>query len=233
VATSETKYRIIKLRGSDEGVSWLMSAFYSDIKVKEFNRYTVLKNLDQGPLKLFAGGSLDGRKGVAMALHSLAQAKMKGVKFSYRLGGKGPESRYLQQLAIHLGLRDEILFGDALSGEDYLKELGATHIYLLPSLRESAGLTMMEAMLAGCVPIVADCGGPAAIVTDECGYKLLPLNRKKFIDDLAKIIIAIDQDRNIIKSKGIAAVKRIATSFTEENYRSVVNSMYRSVIKTN
>lgn len=51
----------------------------------------------------------------------------------------------------------------------YWKELAASHVFLLPSLGESSGLTMMEAMLAGCAPFVADCGGPAHIVTEACG----------------------------------------------------------------
>jgi glycosyltransferase involved in cell wall biosynthesis len=46
-------------------------------------------------------------------------------------------------------------------------ELRAAHIYLLPSLRDSAGITLAEAMLAGCVPVVADCAGPGEIVTEE------------------------------------------------------------------
>ena len=115
---------------------------------------------------------MEGRKGVALALEALARVKTKGVNFQYRVGNIGPEVGHLRRLALRLGLASEILFAPPLSGEAYQKELGATHIYLLPSFRESSGLTMMEAMLAGCVPVVADCGGPGFVVTDECGFKV-------------------------------------------------------------
>ena len=81
------------------------------------------------------------------------------------------------------------------TGADYLKELGESHVFLLPSLRESAGITMMEAMLAGCVPVVADCGGPAHIVTDDCGWKIPVGGRAGMIDALAEAIATLDRDR--------------------------------------
>jgi glycosyltransferase involved in cell wall biosynthesis len=123
-------------------------------------------------------------------------------------------------------LQDDVLFGEALSGEAYLRELGATHIYLLPSLREGAPLTLMEAMLAGSMPIVADCGGSAHIVTDDCGYKIPVSSRERFVDNLAKMILTVDRNREIIRKKGEAAAQRIATEFTEEHYRNVVNAVY-------
>jgi len=123
-------------------------------------------------------------------------------------------------------------FAENLRGEAYQRELGRTHVFLLPSLRESAGLTMMEAMLAGAVPVVADCGGPGFIVTETCGYKIPVLNREQMVAQLADTIIAIDRNRQIILEKGRAASRRIATEFSEENYRAKVNAVYRSVSKS-
>jgi len=227
-ADSETQSLIRRMRASEAGISWLMPAFYSDAKIKAFAQYAALRTLS-GPLRIFAGGQLEGRKGVALAFHALAQVKAKGVKFRYRLSAHGPEVPHLQKLAVKLGLRDEIMFESPLSGEAYRKELGATHAFLLPSLRESAGLTMMEAMLAGCVPIVADRGGPAHIVTDECGYKTPVSSCQRMVDHLANTILAIDRDRTIIPKNGAAAAARIATAFNEDNYRNAVNSVYRAL----
>lgn len=176
---------------------------------------------------------MEGRKGVALALEALAKVKAKGVNFQYRVTNVGPEIAQLRKLALRLGLGSEILFAPPLSGEAYQKELGAAHIYLLPSFRESSGLTMMEAMLAGCVPVVADCGGPAAVVNDECGFKVCVSNRRQMVEDLADVISGLDRDREIIRQKGAAATKRIATAFAEENYRQAVNAVYKSVLTRN
>jgi len=229
-ANAETEQLARTLRGSGKGVSRLLPGFYAEEKISTFSRFAQDKKLD-GPLRLFAAGNMEGRKGVALALSALARAKKAGVDFRYRLGANGPEIPHLKRLAIRLDLSHEVLFADNLHGEDYQCELGATHVFLLPSLRESAGLTMMEAMLAGCVPVVADGGGPGAIVTDDCGYKIPVHNREQIVDQIAETIIAIDRNRKIILEKGRLASQRIANGFSEQNYRNTVNNVYRSVLK--
>jgi glycosyltransferase involved in cell wall biosynthesis len=230
VANSETESLAIKMRGSANGVSRLMQAFYPAEKIQAFTRYADLKSAT-GPLRLFAGGNLEGRKGVALAIRALARAKAKGVIFRYWVGNQGSELSHLRKLAQQHGLQDNIIFGYLPSVEEYQRELGATHVFLLPSLRDSVGATLMEAMLAGCVPVVADCGGPGHIVTEECGYKIPVTNRKQMIDDLADAIVAIDRDRQIISEKGRAASWRISTRFSEENYQKTMKAVYLSVLK--
>jgi glycosyltransferase involved in cell wall biosynthesis len=231
VANPETERLVTAVRGSPDGVSRLSAAFYSDAQAKGFSRFAPGKNLD-GPLRLFAAGNMEGRKGVALALAALARAKAAGVKFHYRVGAGGPEIAHLKKQTVQLGLSAEVEFAESLSGEAYQRELGRTHVFLLPSLRESAGLTMMEAMLAGGVPVVADGGGPGFIVTEECGCKIPVVNRKQMVAQLADTLIAIDRDRKIILEKGRAASRRIATGFSEENYRATVNAVYQSVAGT-
>jgi glycosyltransferase involved in cell wall biosynthesis len=231
VANTETEQLVKNLRGSDQGVSRLQPAFYPEAAIADFGRFNTGKKLE-GPLRLFAGGNMEGRKGVALALAALARVKKAGVDFRYRLASNGPEIAHLKEQAARLGLQREVLFTDSLHREDYQRELGATHVYLLPSFRESSGLTMMEAMLAGCVPVVADCGGPGIIVTGECGCKIPVINREQMVAQIAETIMEIDRDRNIILEKGRAAAQRVTTGFSEENYRKTMNKVYASVIKT-
>jgi glycosyltransferase involved in cell wall biosynthesis len=230
VANTETEQLVKALRGSDNGVSKLLAGFYSDAQVEAFARFAPDKNLD-GPLRLFAAGNMEGRKGVALALQALGRAKKAGVNFHYRLGANGPEIPHLKRLAARLDLSREVLFADGLQDEDYQRELGRTHIFLLPSLRESVGLTMMEAMLAGCVPVVADGGGPGFIVTPECGFKIPVGSRQRLVEQLAETLVVIDRDRNIISEKGRLAMRRIAAHFSEDNYRKTINAAYQSATR--
>jgi len=137
----------------------------------------------------------------------------------------------LKKLAARLDLSGEIIFGGPMSRENYQQELGKTHVYLLPSMRETVGLTMLEAMLAGCVPIVADNGGPRFAVSDDCGYRIPVGTARQMSQAIADIIVEINRDRKIIAAKGQLASKRIATHFTEENYRRTVNEVYSAVTR--
>jgi glycosyltransferase involved in cell wall biosynthesis len=230
VANAETEGLVNRLRRNQGGVTRLSPAVYSTDKLRPFVEHSAGKALG-GSLRLFAGGMLEGRKGVALALQALAGAKRKGVRFQYRLGGTGPERNHFVRLAAKLGLEKEVCFGETLCGEAYHRELGASHVYLLPSFRESAGLTMMEAMLAGCVPVVANCGGPGHIVTETCGFRIPVTSLPRMVADLEEAIIAIDRRRDLITQFGTAASRRIVEHFSEDNYRRTVNSIYESVTK--
>ncbi len=228
---AETGVLMKRLRGSTEGVTGLSQAFYTPDKIQAFTRHGNLRAPD-GPLRLFAGGNMIGTKGIALALRALARAKATGVKFRYRLGSTGPEEPHLQRLVRQLDLAQEVVFGPELRGAAYQQELASTHVFLLPSLRESAGLTMMEAMLSGCLPVVADCGGPGLIVTGECGCKIPVRTPEQMVSQLAEVIISLDRDRELIAQKGQAASRRIIRDFSEEHYRATVNTVYRSVIRS-
>jgi glycosyltransferase involved in cell wall biosynthesis len=222
---------MVAIRGSAEGVSNLSQAFFSEATVRKFTEYGNLRQ-SEGMLRIFAGGNLIGTKGVALALLALAKAKAAGVHFHYQLGGDGPERARLQTLIRKLGLEENVSFA-SFTGEPYRRALASSHLFLLPSLRESAGLTMMEAMLSGCVPVVADCGGPALIVTDQCGYKVPVSSSRQMVARLAEIVIALDRDRKMMFDKGQAASRRISVDFSDEHYRTTVNAVYRSVASKN
>ncbi len=228
--TQEAEQLMKTLRGSSEGISQLSPGFYSAAKVAGFSRFVPGKNVN-GVLRLYAAGNLGGQKCIALAFQGLSRVKKRGVDFRYHLGAGGPEIPHLKKLVFRLGLTREVLFGGSMSRELYQQELGNTHVYLLPSMRETVGLTMMEAMLAGCVPIVADNGGPRVAVTEDCGYKIPVSTLNRMAEQIANVIVTIDRDRKIISEKGAEAASRIATRFTEDNYRRTVNAVYASVTK--
>ena len=227
--TEEAGQLMAALRGSDKNITKLSPGIYSAEQVAAFSKYAPGKKTD-GPLRIYVAGHLGGQKCVALAFQGLALAKKRGVKFRYHLGAGGPEIPHLKKLAPKLGLTEEIVFGNQMSRENYLRELGDTQVYLLPSMRETVGLSMLEAMLAGAVPVVADNGGPRVTVTPECGYKIAVTNPGRMAQEIADVIVAIDRDRNIIMEKGRTASRRVAENFAEESYRQTVNSVYQEVV---
>ena len=45
-----------------------------------------------GPLRLFAGGNMEGRKGLSIALRALGKVMAAGIDFRYTIGGGGPRN---------------------------------------------------------------------------------------------------------------------------------------------
>ena len=219
-----------RLRGTKNGLSKLCVSFFERQQVEALASLSHDKTTD-GPLRIFAGGNLEGRKGVAIVLKALAKVQSRNVKFTYRLGGIGPELKHLQKLSAKLGLSGSVTFGQTLRGDAYHDELMKSHIYLLPSLRDNSGRTLMEAMLAGCVPIVGDCGGPGEIVTDECGYRVKVSDSQQMAEDITEIICKVDSDRGLIRSLGKAASQRIATDYSQDSYLESIEKIYSEALK--
>jgi hypothetical protein len=92
VANKETEARTASLRGREEGISCLLQTFFDDKSVAKFRVDRVTKSF-LGQLRFFAGGMLEGRKGVALALRAFSKIHAAGVKFEYVFGGDGPERK--------------------------------------------------------------------------------------------------------------------------------------------
>ena len=230
-ANRETESRVTGLRGRKTGVSRLLPAFFSDESIAKFSADVETKSFT-GTLQFFAGGMLEGRKGVGLAIRAFSKIHEAGIPFEYVFGGNGPERRYLVSLTERLGLSGRVNFSDGFYGEDYVTRLRETHIYLMPSLRDSASITLMQAMLAGCVPIVLDAGGPGEIVNEECGFKILPLSPRYVIEQIRNIIVKIHADRTILARLSRAAADRIKLTYSIHNYLAAVESAYDAAAST-
>lgn len=216
--------------GSADRMEILSPAFFSQEEMQKFNTGQA-KPDPRFSLKLFAGGSLEGRKGISLAIRALRKVADAGIPFEYFIAGDGPELSHLKELTRKLDLTREVIFSKGLQGSSYLEKLGETHVYLLPSLRDSAGITLMEAMLCRCVPIVLACGGPAEIVSKTAGVSIEPKGEKFVIGQIAASIVELFQHADQITILGEAARKRIEESFSRENYLSRVNLCYERLVE--
>ncbi len=217
-----------QIRGRREGLSVLCNLFYTKEQIEAIRRRDFRKT--EGPLKIFASGNLEGRKGVALAIQALARVRGRGIRFQYTISSRGPEIEHLQSLTRQLGLEDYVIFSGGVPREHYFENLRSMDVYLLPSLREGAGQTMMEAMLAGCVPVVADANGPAEIVTDASGYRLPVTTEEDMVRDICETICALDADRALLVEKSRAAAARIANDFSEEHWLKTLDNIYEKAV---
>jgi glycosyltransferase involved in cell wall biosynthesis len=220
---------IQNLRGSKSGVPLCHNFFFPETRMNSLHstRFTTsaLK-----PLRAFAAGNLEGRKGVAIALQAIFLAKKAGVRVEYQVTSRGPELVHLQRLSKRLQLTDQVILGERFEAADFAAALATFDIVLLPSLRDGAGLSIMEAMLAGCVPIVADWCGPAEFVTPECGYKVAVTAPIKMATEIARILCILDADRSLLRVKGDAALTRIRSSYNEAQFLESMNKFFVSAI---
>ena len=214
-----------RLRGTHAGVELCHNFFFPESRMEELHRERPPLTRER-PLRAFGAGNLEGRKGVAIALEGIALAKKNGVRVEYHVTSRGPELKYLKNLSVKLGLSDQVILGERFEALDFPSALATFDVCLLPSLRDGAGLSIMEAMLAGCVPIVADWCGPAEFVTDDCGFKIPVTNPKVMASRICDILFELDQNRTKTSIMGVAARKRIRHAYNEQQFLVSMEKIY-------
>ncbi len=98
--------------------------------------------------------------------------------------------------------------------------LGTAKVYVHCARGEHFGMTIVEAMAAGCVPIVHNSGGPREIVTENVGY------RWKGIGEAVDHISRLREDEELRRELSSAARVR-ARSFSAEVFESSLARIIR------
>lgn len=180
-------------------------------------------------LRIFAGGNVEGRKGFSLALRALGRAAAAGVRFHYIIAGGGPETESLPRLARELGIEDSVEMHPGFSGQAYADVLSGSDIYLLPSFRETLGITMVEAMIAGCYAIVADISAQGEIVRMAGGTAVATKSPEQVVEGLAEAIIWCDRNREAMAEAACIAGRRVEEFFNSEHHDRTLLEIYQNV----
>jgi glycosyltransferase involved in cell wall biosynthesis len=103
------------------------------------------------------------------------------------LVGDGMERPALERQVAEAGLEDVVEFAGWMKQQDVAARLRDADVFFFPSIRELGGGVVVEAMGAGCVPVVVNYGGPGGLVSAEHGASV-PLGTK---DELVKRFIPV------------------------------------------
>jgi glycosyltransferase involved in cell wall biosynthesis len=229
-SNKETFDKLLALRGRSDGMHLLFPTFFTDQQVTMF-RCDPSDKPPADPIRLFAGGNIIGSKGLVFALEALQFAAQRGVKWRLVVGGYGPEVPFLRRRAHALGIDDWVEFHMGFSGAEYSSKLKESHVFILPSFRENAGITMLEAMLAGCVPVIVDASAQAGVVNDSCGFKI-PVGRAADISKgLASAVCLLTEQPQLRIEMGRTATELVAASFREDSYMSNINRVYAGALQ--
>lgn len=229
-SNEETFEKLLPLRGRKEGLHILFPAFFTDRQVESL-KFNAANKPPGKPLQLFAGGNIIGSKGIIFALEALQVASREGIAWQLVVGGYGPEIPFLRKKARALGIADRIDFHMGFDGDAYRQKLKDSHIFILPSFRENAPGTILEAMLAGCVPVVVDASAQGDIVDRKFGFKIPVTSASQITDGIAKALIEVARNPNLRISMGQMASDFVARTYREDVYVRGIEAIYDEVLR--
>jgi glycosyltransferase involved in cell wall biosynthesis len=181
------------------------------------------------PPRLVAIGRLVEKKGHETLLLAARLLRDRGLEFSVRLVGEGPEWPRLQRLVHELQLGDRVVFLGPLSESEVRQEYEDADVFALPCRKlpngDQDGLpnVILEAMAHGVAVASTRLDGIAeAIVDEESGLLCDQDDPAAFAENLARLIENPDYRQRI----GEAGRKRVAERFERStNLPDVVKAL--------
>ncbi len=225
----ETLEKLTQLRGNHCGLHMLFPTFFTQEQMESLDQDPESKPRPD-PLRVFAGGNIIGSKGITFALEALRIATNQGVNAVFTIGGYGPEIPFLRRKARLLGLVDKVNFHPGFIGAEYRNELKSSHLVLMPSFRENAGITMLEAMLAGCVPVIVDASAQGDVVNESCGFKIPVGKAEEISQGLAEALVLLARKPELRISMGRNAAGLVKQRYHEAAYIEGLERIYAEAL---
>jgi glycosyltransferase involved in cell wall biosynthesis len=179
-------------------------------------------------VRFISMGRLLHWKGFHLGLKAFSAAAVPQAE--YWILGDGPERANLSRLARRLGLTDRVRFWGSQSRADALETLGVCHVLVHPSLHDSGGWVCLEAMAAGKPVICLNLGGPAELVTDRTGVKVVANNPEQAVSDLSRAMTMLGTNRDLRHMMGEAARERVRDEYIWEKKGDRLDALYASVL---
>jgi glycosyltransferase involved in cell wall biosynthesis len=184
--------------------------------------------VSRGPLRLLFVGNIITLKGVDLALQAL---KASGTNATLTLFGTGNYQAAAGRLAHRLGLAERVFFKGRLPRLELLKIYSDYDLFVFPSLHDTGGYALIEAMLNELPAICLDCGGPAVAVAPGCGIKVPLGQRSRVIAGLAEALRQYDADRTLVASHGKAARQFILNKYDWDTKGLEMDAVYSETVE--
>jgi len=134
-------------------------------------------------LRLLYVGRLLEWKGIDIALRVVHQLRQRLLDVRFSIVGDGPARSRLAKLVQKLELSEIVEFVGCIPQRAVEDHYRNADVFLFPSLRDSGGLVVLEAMAHGLPVVCTELGGPGVIVDQRCGRVVPALGKSR--EDLA------------------------------------------------
>lgn len=181
------------------------------------------------PVVLFLS-NLIVEKGVFVLLEALAQLKRKGLPFRGIFAGNWSynlDEPAFRQKADSLDIGDVVEVVGPVYGEKKIELLCQSDILAFPTLHESFGNVVLEAMRSSLPVVATDEGSLPFIVEDGCtGF----ICRKRDASCLAEKIETLLGDKNLRQEMGRRGRRRFLEHFTLETFEHNMNRVFQEIL---
>jgi glycosyltransferase involved in cell wall biosynthesis len=172
--------------------------------------------------------SLEDYYGIDNLIHafSIVLKRHPEKKIRLMIVGDGPQRDSLKKLADNLGVTGNVVFAGKIPREEVPAMHNRFNLFVCPSLRESFGVSVLEASACEVPVIVTNVGGlPEVVQHNESGIVL----KTHEITELADAICSFLDDPNLISLFGKGGRKFVKDNYDWNKNLALINDIYRRI----
>ncbi|MEJ2613080.1 MAG: glycosyltransferase, partial [Candidatus Thiodiazotropha sp.] len=170
-------------------------------------------------------GRFLGWKGMGLGIYAFSLLLKTCPNAMLTMVGSGPEEKNWKSIAKKLGIENNIIWISWIDHKDVMKLYDQSDLMLFPSMHDSGGFVVLEALSRGVPVVCLDLGGPGTIIDSSCGIKIdtrnASLSKVKYNLYLAMRELVLNREYRVKMSRG--AIERVK----KFNWDSLVESCYR------
>jgi len=174
---------------------------------------------------LFAG-RLEGRKGVLLLIRAFEKHAKETSNTELRIVGDGPLADCLKEEVGRMDCSDRIVLTGLVSHTEMEHEFARADVFSFPSLRDTSGAAVLEAMTMELPVICFDHQGSAIMVSDDCGLKVAAGSTEEAIDNLSQAMSDLAGNREERVAMGKAGRLRVSGEYDWASKVSRINLYY-------
>jgi len=135
-------------------------------------------------------------KGLHLGLRALAELRRTVPDVPFKIIGTGDDRAWLEDQARECGVMDLLEWAGPMPHAEIAREYRQSLALVFPSLHDSGGLVVLEALAAGLPVVCLDLGGPGTIVDADCAV-IVPARHAgqgAIVEALAQAMIRLATD---------------------------------------
>lgn len=218
VVLSELEKQIIEKRWRNVYVKVLENA----VPVEQMS---LVKEKNAVPVVIFLG-RLHESKGLHEIIEACRVLKNESFDFRFRCFGAGEQLNFFIERMTEI-LGKKFYYGGIASGAEKRRELAEADVFLLPSrCGEGLPMALLEAMAAGCIPVVSEMASVGAVICDgENGFLIEPQNAAELAEKLRRLLSDKSDWENLRRN----ARKTVSEKFNLKDYIKKLENIYAEI----
>jgi len=194
----------------------------------DLSQYRVGASRDESSVPIVAtAGALEPMKAQGDFVAAAKKVIGDGHKAQFLVIGDGPEEGRLRQQAVDLGLQKNLTFVTDVT--NYRQPISTCDVFVLPSLQEGLGLSVLQAMAFAKPVVTTNSGGLCLLVRD--GENGLMVNRSD-PDALAAAITRLIENSDFAGELGARARRFVEAEFSIAACVDKTLACFREVLAT-